>query len=123
MNIMKAKFYICRHCGSLMGMINDSGISVVYCGQKMEHLMPNTVEASGGKHLPVGRCRQKTALRAKIKALRDQLDTLKTDSLEMGQMGEGLLQSANTIHLHAALSEEEAQFPEKNRPRSSEPVK
>ena len=50
---MNAKFYICRHCGNLVGMINDSGVPLVCCGQKMEALVPNTVEASGEKHLPV----------------------------------------------------------------------
>ena len=50
---MKTKFYVCRHCGNLVGMINDSGVPLVCCGQKMEALVPNTVEASGEKHLPV----------------------------------------------------------------------
>ena len=50
---MNAKFYICRHCGNLVGMINESGVPLVCCGQKMEALVPNTVEASGEKHLPV----------------------------------------------------------------------
>ncbi len=50
---MKTKFYICRHCGNLIGMIHDSGVPVVCCGQKMDALVPNTVEASGEKHLPV----------------------------------------------------------------------
>ena len=49
---MKTKFYICRHCGNLIGMIHDSGVPVVCCGQKMDALVPNTVEASGEKHLP-----------------------------------------------------------------------
>lgn len=47
------KFYICRHCGNLVGMINNSGVPLVCCGQKMEALTPNTVDASGEKHLPV----------------------------------------------------------------------
>lgn len=47
------KFYICRHCGNLVGMINNSGVPIVCCGQKMEALTPNTVDASGEKHLPV----------------------------------------------------------------------
>lgn len=50
---MNTIFYICRHCGNLIGMINDSGVPVVCCGQKMEALVPNPVEASGEKHLPV----------------------------------------------------------------------
>lgn len=50
---MKFKFYLCRHCGNLIGMIHDSGVPVFCCGQKMEALEPNTVEAAGEKHLPV----------------------------------------------------------------------
>ena len=50
---MSAKFYICRHCGNLVGMIHDSGVPMMCCGQKMVALEPNTVEASGEKHLPV----------------------------------------------------------------------
>ncbi len=50
---MKAKFYICSHCGNLIGMVHDSGVPVICCGQKMDPLVPNTVEASGEKHLPV----------------------------------------------------------------------
>ena len=47
------KFFICRHCGNIIGMVKDSGVNVVCCGEKMEALVPNTVEASGEKHLPV----------------------------------------------------------------------
>ena len=50
---MKARFYICRHCGNIIGMINDAGVPVMCCGQKMEALVPNTTEAAGEKHLPV----------------------------------------------------------------------
>ncbi len=50
---MKAKFFICEHCGNMVGMIHDSGVPMMCCGQKMTALEPNTVEASGEKHLPV----------------------------------------------------------------------
>ena len=50
---MKAKFYICRHCGNLIVKIHDAGVPVSCCGEKMEQLIPNTVEASGEKHKPV----------------------------------------------------------------------
>ena len=50
---MKPKFYICRHCGNLVGMIHDAGVPMMCCGQKMEALVPNTTEAAGEKHLPV----------------------------------------------------------------------
>ena len=47
------KFYICRHCGNIIEKIHDAKVPVVCCGQKMEELVPNTVEASGEKHIPV----------------------------------------------------------------------
>ena len=46
------KFYICPHCGNLIEMVNDAGVKPVCCGQKMTELVPNTVEASGEKHIP-----------------------------------------------------------------------
>ncbi len=50
---MKTKFLICEHCGNLIGMIHDAGVPMMCCGQKMTVLEPNTVDASGEKHLPV----------------------------------------------------------------------
>ena len=50
---MKTKFYICSHCGNLIGMIHDAGVPVVCCGEKMHPLTPNTQEASTEKHIPV----------------------------------------------------------------------
>lgn len=50
---MATKFYKCRHCGNVIEKIVDSKVPVVCCGEKMEELIPNTVDASGEKHLPV----------------------------------------------------------------------
>ena len=47
------KFYICKHCGNMIGMIKSSGVNVVCCGDPMTELKPNAVEASQEKHLPV----------------------------------------------------------------------
>ena len=47
------KFYICEHCGNIIGKINDSGVPVVCCGQKMTEIVPGTVDASLEKHVPV----------------------------------------------------------------------
>lgn len=47
------KFYICRHCGNIVGMIFDSGVNPVCCGEKMEELKANVTDASGEKHVPV----------------------------------------------------------------------
>ena len=46
------KFYICNHCGNMVGLIQDKGVPLVCCGEKMSELVPNTVEASTEKHLP-----------------------------------------------------------------------
>ena len=54
---MEGRFYVCRHCGNLVGMIHSSGAPIGCCGEKMEALEPNTVEASGEKHLPVVSCK------------------------------------------------------------------
>ena len=47
------KFYVCEHCGNLIGMIHDAGIHMMCCGQKMTKLEPGVVEASHEKHIPV----------------------------------------------------------------------
>lgn len=47
------KFYICKHCGNIIGMIHSSGVNVVCCGDPMTELTPNTVDAAQEKHLPV----------------------------------------------------------------------
>lgn len=47
------KFFICKHCGNLIGMIHSSGAKVVCCGDEMTELVPNTVDASLEKHVPV----------------------------------------------------------------------
>ena len=46
------KFYICPHCKNLVEMVHDAGVKPVCCGQKMDELVPNTVDASGEKHIP-----------------------------------------------------------------------
>ena len=50
---MATKFYKCAHCGNVIVKTVDSGVPVVCCGQKMEELVPNTVDASQEKHVPV----------------------------------------------------------------------
>ena len=46
------KFYICPHCGNIVEMVHNAGPKPFCCGQKMNELVPNTVEASGEKHIP-----------------------------------------------------------------------
>ena len=47
------KFYICEHCGNIVGLIHDAGVPLVCCGQKMTKLEAGVVEASREKHIPV----------------------------------------------------------------------
>ena len=46
-------FFICEHCGNLIGLIINSGVPMMCCGENMKEIVPNTVEASTEKHLPV----------------------------------------------------------------------
>ena len=48
-----SKFYICEKCGNLVEKIEDSGVPMVCCGQKMSEIVAGTVEASREKHIPV----------------------------------------------------------------------
>ena len=48
----KQKFFICNHCKNLIGFIEDKGVPIVCCGSNMTELVPNSVDASGEKHLP-----------------------------------------------------------------------
>lgn len=48
-----SKFYVCAHCGNIIGKIKDAGVPMMCCGEKMQLLTPNTVDASQEKHLPV----------------------------------------------------------------------
>ena len=50
---MAVKFYVCPHCGNVIQKVVDRKVPVVCCGQKMEELIPNTVDASNEKHVPV----------------------------------------------------------------------
>lgn len=49
----EVKFFICKHCGNLVGMIHDSGVPLVCCGENMAELVANTVDAAKEKHVPV----------------------------------------------------------------------
>ena len=47
------KFYICKHCKNVIGFINNTGVPLICCGEKMSELVPNTTEAATEKHVPV----------------------------------------------------------------------
>lgn len=46
------KFYYCKHCGNIIGMIHASGVPVICCGEPMTLMEANSVDASREKHVP-----------------------------------------------------------------------
>lgn len=50
---MEVKFYRCNHCGNIVLMVKDAGVPTVCCGEKMELLVPGSVDAAAEKHVPV----------------------------------------------------------------------
>lgn len=50
---MEQKFLICEHCGNIVSVVNESGVPMMCCGQKMKQIEPGVVEASREKHIPV----------------------------------------------------------------------
>ena len=50
---MEARFFICEHCGNLITFVENKGVPVMCCGQKMTELVPNTSDGAGEKHVPV----------------------------------------------------------------------
>lgn len=46
------RFFICKHCKNLIGMIHNAGVPIICCGEPMQELVANTAEAANEKHLP-----------------------------------------------------------------------
>lgn len=46
------KHFICRDCGNLVAMVNDSGRRVGCCGSGMDELTPNFKDGAKEKHAP-----------------------------------------------------------------------
>jgi superoxide reductase len=47
------KFFVCKKCGNLVGMVHASGAKMECCGEQMSELVPNTTDAAKEKHVPV----------------------------------------------------------------------
>ena len=47
------RFFICRRCGNVVGVINDSGVPIKCCGQNMEQLEPERSDEKSEKHKPI----------------------------------------------------------------------
>ncbi len=46
------RFFICEHCKNIIEMVDDKGVPVMCCGQKMTELIPGTTDAAVEKHVP-----------------------------------------------------------------------
>lgn len=47
------KYFVCEHCGNIIEKVNDAGVPVVCCGEKMKEIVPDSVDAAVEKHVPV----------------------------------------------------------------------
>ncbi len=62
---MKSKFLKCPQCGDMVEVIQDAGVPMMCCGQKMVEMVPNTSDGAGEKHLPVVSV-EKNTIRVKV---------------------------------------------------------
>ncbi|MBR4015181.1 MAG: desulfoferrodoxin [Anaerotignum sp.] len=50
---MKApRFFKCSHCKNIIVMVEDKGVPVVCCGEKMQEMKANTSDGAFEKHVP-----------------------------------------------------------------------
>ena len=47
------KFYRCEHCGNIIDFMEDAGVPISCCGEKMQEIIPGTTDAAVEKHKPV----------------------------------------------------------------------
>lgn len=50
---MELEFFKCKHCGQIVKKVVDKGTTLICCGEEMERILPNTVDAAKEKHVPV----------------------------------------------------------------------
>lgn len=50
---MKQRYFICEHCGNIIAMVEDKGVPIMCCGQKMTELIPGSSDGAAEKHVPV----------------------------------------------------------------------
>lgn len=50
---MELKFFRCEHCGNIIEMVEDKGVPVVCCGQRMTEIVAGTSDGAREKHVPV----------------------------------------------------------------------
>lgn len=53
------KFFRCRLCGNMVGLIHDAGMPMICCSEVMQELIPNTTDGATEKHIPVVSVRER----------------------------------------------------------------
>ena len=89
------KVYYCKHCGNVVLSLVDKGPTPVCCGEKMELLNANSVDAATEKHVP--------------EVIRDG----ETLIVKVGAVEHPMIESGDTVylkHLHPG-EKPEARFP------------
>lgn len=57
---MTMKFYKCQLCGQIIGMVKETGVPIICCGQEMEEIIPHIDEKGlSEKHIPVYQIKNK----------------------------------------------------------------
>ena len=46
------KHYVCKHCGNLVAMVNDTGRNIGCCGENMREITPSAISEVKEKHTP-----------------------------------------------------------------------
>lgn len=49
----EVKFYRCNHCGNIVAVVKDGGVTPSCCGEPMELLVAGTSDGAAEKHVPV----------------------------------------------------------------------
>lgn len=47
------RFYKCKKCGNIIGLIDGDADRITCCGEQMELLKANTIDAAVEKHVPI----------------------------------------------------------------------
>ena len=47
------RFFKCKHCGNVIVKLIDKNVRVFCCGEPMEEIFANTIDAATEKHLPI----------------------------------------------------------------------
>ena len=50
---MEVRYYICKHCGTIVEKLKEKGVPVICCGEPIQELKAGVTDAAVEKHVPV----------------------------------------------------------------------